>query len=110
MELNFKIWLTHNGEMVLGKGRAQLLEAVDAAGSIAAAARSVDLSYRHAWAMISSSEKRLGRALVERFRGGRGGGTARLTSYAQRLLNTYRGLQVRFAQLAERTGKGLKGI
>ncbi len=110
MELHFKIWLTHDGEMVLGKGRLQLLEAVDATGSIAAASRSVALSYRHAWSMISTSEKRLGRELVERYRGGRGGGTARLTPYARRLLTKYGKLQSRFAQLAERTGKDLRDI
>ena len=100
MELNFKIWLTHGGEMVFGRGRAELLEAIDRTGSISAAARRMGLSYRHAWAMLDSSEKHLRRELVERARGGAGGGGARMTAYGRRLLERYRSVETEFAALA----------
>ncbi len=110
MELNFKIWVTHGGEMVFGKGRAQLLEAVERSGSISEAARALGLSYRHAWSMISASEKRLGCALVERSRGGRGGGKARVTDCGRRLLACYRRAEAEFAALAEKKGEGFEDV
>ncbi len=93
MELNAKAWITHNGQPVFSKGRAELLEAVDATGSISAAARRLDMSYRHAWSMIRSSEDRLGRSLLERTQGGAHGGGARLTDAARELLKAYRSIE-----------------
>jgi len=46
MELRFKMWMEHKGRIVFGRGRAILLEAIAAAGSISAAARRLDMSYR----------------------------------------------------------------
>lgn len=77
MELNAKVWMSQNGRVVFGRGRAELLDAIDAAGSISAAARRLGMSYRHAWTILRTSEKRLGRPLVHRSRGGAGGGGAR---------------------------------
>ena len=60
MELRSKVWLLHKGKMVFGRGRAELLEAIGRTGSISAAARELELSYRHAWPMIRARAKRLG--------------------------------------------------
>lgn len=89
VKLKAKIWLTHNGEMVFGRGRARLLEAVEREGSIAAASKALGLSYRHAWTMLKTSEKRLGYPLLERVKGGSGGGGSRLTEKARKLLSKY---------------------
>lgn len=93
MELKAKLWITHGGGTVFGRGRAALMEQIERTGSISAAAREMGLSYRHAWTMITESEKRLGFPLVERMRGGRGGGGARLTENARRLLERFRALE-----------------
>jgi len=93
MKLKSKIWITHGGGTVFGRGRAALLEKIARTGSISAAAREMNLSYRHAWTMLTSSEKHLGFRLVERKRGGRGGGGARLTERARRLLQRFRELE-----------------
>lgn len=93
MKLKAKLWVTHGGGTVFGRGRAALLEQIERTGSISAAAREMGLSYRHAWTMITESEKRLSFPLVERTRGGRGGGGARLTENAKRLLEKFRALE-----------------
>ena len=93
MELNAKAWITHNGEMVFSRGRAELLEAIDATGSISAAARRLDMSYRHAWSMIRASEDHLGRPLLDRTKGGAKGGGASLTDAARALLEAYRAIE-----------------
>ena len=50
-------------------------------GSISAAARELGMSYRYALERITIVEKRLGRSLVERTRGGKDGGGAKLTAF-----------------------------
>ncbi len=100
MELRSKVWLLHNGKMVFGKGRAELLEAIGRTGSISAAARELELSYRHAWTMIRASEKRLGLTLLRRTKGGSGGGGATLTGEARALLSRYREAETKIRSLA----------
>lgn len=53
-----------NGRFVIGEGGAELLQAVNALGSPAQAARYVGWSYRHAWGYIKHAEEVLGGALL----------------------------------------------
>ena len=110
MELKCKIWIEQEGELVFGRGRAELLEAVRQTGSISAAARKMGMSYRHAWAMLRASEQRLGRALVERARGGAGGGGARLTPQARTLLKKFRAVEKKFLRLTDREQDALQTL
>lgn len=87
-----KIWLEVDGEPLLGVGRERLLLAIERGGSLNAAAAELDISYRKAWAQLQQMEKHAPFALVERSKGGKGGGSTRLTAEAKELL-------VRFARL-----------
>lgn len=71
MEFQCKVWLKKDGKVVFGLGRAQLLEAVERTGSLAAAARELGMSYRAAWGRLKASEERLGMKLLERAPHGR---------------------------------------
>lgn len=110
MELNVKIWLTRNGETVFGRGRAELLKAIDADGSISAAARRLGMSYRHAWTMLRTSEQRMGRPLLQRSKGGAGGGGARLTDLGRTLVEKFAAIDAEFRDLAREKGNELQGI
>lgn len=93
MKLNveFKMWLTDSdGNYVIGKGTYRLLEAINEAESIKKAAEKCGMSYDYAWKSIKKIERRLGVQLVERKRGGRSGGSARLTNEGLDLLNAYK--------------------
>ena len=98
MKLRWKIWFEQDGEAVFGPGRAALLRAVDREGSIQAAARSLGMSYRHAWSMLRASAERCGRELVRTRRGGKAGGGAELTHYGRALLEAHQRLADRFDQ------------
>lgn len=110
MELKFKIWMEHKGRIVFGRGRAILMEAIASTGSISAAARRLDMSYRHAWAMVRASEERLGRPLLVRSKGGRGGGGARLTALARTLLREYRAVEARLSESARKESRSLRKL
>src|SRR4030065_1394290 len=79
MEIRVKFWIENNGEVVVGGGKAALLQAIDRLGSIQGAADEFGMSYRHAWGAIKKIEKRAGFKIVDTKLGGKEGGGARLT-------------------------------
>ncbi|MEJ2031799.1 MAG: LysR family transcriptional regulator [Deltaproteobacteria bacterium] len=74
-----RVWIESEGGTFLGYGRAVLLERIQEHGSIAEAARSMEMSYKHAWDLVQSMNRQAREPLVEKTTGGRGGGGARLT-------------------------------
>ena len=89
--IHINIWLeTAEGEVAISPWRMHLLETVAREGSISAAAKAMHIQYRLAWQRIHEMEERLGMSLVETTIGGRGGGGARLTPQAQRLIEHVR--------------------
>lgn len=89
LEVRSKIWLEINGEPVFGQGRDELLRLIQNTGSINAAAKAMGIPYRKAWSYIDAMEKRLGFPLVERQKGGAGGGVSSLTPQAENLLHKF---------------------
>ena len=65
--------------MTFGRGKADLLQAVDEEGSISAAGRRMGMSYRRAWSLVEDMNAAFAAPVVETARGGAGGGGARLT-------------------------------
>ena len=86
MDLKIKWWLEKDGELVLGKGRCMLLEAIDQQGSLREAARICRISYRAAWGKLRASEQRLGETLAETQPGKRG---MKITPRARQLLQVF---------------------
>ncbi len=93
LEVRSKIWLEKQDEVIFGRGRKQLLKAIDKYGSINQAAKELDISYRKAWSYINAMEERLGIKLIDRFTGGKSGGGAKLTDECREFLNKYEQLE-----------------
>jgi molybdate transport system regulatory protein len=74
----------------LGPGKIRLLELIDETGSISAAARAMDMSYRRAWVLIDEVKLILGKAAVDTVAGGAGGGGARLTQDGKAIIASFR--------------------
>lgn len=70
----------------------ELLERIDASGSISAAANALGMSYKAAWDAVESINNLAEQPLVERRVGGRNGGGAELTTNGRRLVAAYRRL------------------
>lgn len=77
------------GNKFFGEGPCRLLHAVEASGSLRAAAMSMGLAYSKALLMIHRAEGILGFSLTETTIGGRGGGGSRLTPEAKEFLRKY---------------------
>jgi molybdate transport system regulatory protein len=95
--LRIRVILT-NG-ITLGPSRIALLEAVAATGSISAAARSLDISYRSAWQWVKSINDMLRSPAVVTETGGSNRGGAKLTATGTQVVAIYRTIQSR-AQIA----------
>ena len=85
-----KVWLEKDGKLLMGRGRATLLERIDELGSISAAARSMKLTYRNAWLWVEAMNRLTPEPLVEKSTGGAKGGYARLTEEGRRIVNEYK--------------------
>jgi molybdate transport system regulatory protein len=86
-----KVWLEYKGKPLLGKGGAQILEAIKEVKSISKAAKKVGMSYRYVWNYLAKIEKTLQEPIVQTYKGGRkGGGGAQLTNLGENLLREYK--------------------
>jgi molybdate transport system regulatory protein len=88
--IHSNLWAEADGQVVLSPWRVQLLEAVEATGSIRAAAASMNVTYDLAWHRIDEMETALGVSLVDRQRGGLKGGCANLTSLGCELVARFK--------------------
>ena len=92
LEIRSKIWIERRGrgEVVLSDWRVELLEAIDAHGSLSRAAEALDVPYRTAWERVKATEGEIGFRLLESESGGLDGGGSRLTPEARDLCRRFR--------------------
>ncbi len=84
-----RLWLSIDDEGVFGQGKWRLLDAIHREGSLRAAADALGISYRKAWGDLRKAERALGVALLERHRGGSGGGECSLTEAGRKWRTEY---------------------
>ena len=80
-------------DLKLGRGKVRLLELVGETGSISAAARKMNMSYRRAWLLMDELNHMFGRDVLETAAGGSGGGGARVTDFGLRVIEVFRALE-----------------
>ena len=88
-----KVWLERDGRYAFGFGIAEILQAVDQAGSIKQAAGDLGKSYRYVWGRIKDAERVLGRQLVQTQVGGKDVQRSFLTPPARRLVTDFLALR-----------------
>ena len=90
LEFNYKIWLsTKDGKGIMGDGKWKILKAIEEHGSLKAATRALDITYRRTWGDLKKIEKQLGFPLLEKIRGGKEGGRTNLTFEGKKLVNAF---------------------
>lgn len=91
--LKLKVQIFCGDEIAMGPGKADLLEAIDALGSISAAGRSMGMSYRRTWLLVDAMNRCWRERLVETVAGGGKERGARLTSTGRQILTDYRAME-----------------
>lgn len=77
----------------LGRGKMLLLEHIVKTGSISAAGRAMDMSYRRAWLLVDAMNRMFSQTVVESQRGGKQGGGAVVTEFGHMLLARFRTME-----------------
>jgi molybdate transport system regulatory protein len=77
----------------IGPGKILLLENIRACGSISAAGRAMDMSYKRAWDLVDEINRICRQPAVERQTGGKNGGGAVLTPFGKSLVARYRKIE-----------------
>lgn len=89
-----KVWIEYEGNPLIGKGGAEILEGIAKENSITKAAETLDMSYRYVWNYLKKIEKTIGEPIVDTYKGGKaGGGGAKLTETGKSLLAEYTRLE-----------------
>ncbi len=101
-----QLFVERDGQELVGPKRFELLRQIAEGGSISAAAQAVGISYRTAWGAIDALNNLAGEAIVERTKGGAGGGGAALTEAGRTLLATYAALHARQQEFLDWVASG----
>ena len=92
----------------IGPGKIQLLETIHRSGSISAAGRAMDMSYKRAWDLVDEINRVCRQAAVERQTGGKNGGGAVLTPFGLSLVARYRKIERNAATAARKELEALR--
>jgi molybdate transport system regulatory protein len=88
-QIKSRIWIEVDGSILLGRGRVNLLKAIEQTGSLSKAAKALKMSYKKAWNLVSEVNERAKNPVVETSIGGKGGGGAILTPYGKSLIEVF---------------------
>lgn len=77
----------------IGPGKIELLENIDRHGSISAAGRAMEMSYKRAWDLVDEINRDCRQPVVARQTGGKNGGGAALTDFGGQLVERYRRIE-----------------
>jgi molybdate transport system regulatory protein len=82
-----------DGTIILGPGKADLLEAIDRMGTLREAAAEMEMSYMRAWKLAGVMNEAFREPLILMTRGGAEGGRAELTAAGRAVLQLYRRIE-----------------
>lgn len=89
----FQLRLVLHRDVIIGPGKAELLEMVSQTGSISAAGRALKMSYKKAWQLIDTMNNHFPSPLVSTSSGGNERGGTHLTELGKQVLTHYRALE-----------------
>ncbi len=93
-----RFWIEKHNETFLSVARVTLLERIQEFGSITRAAKSMNISYRHAWKLVESINRLSREPVVRAVTGGKGGGGTTVTEYGARLMERFREFHGKFRE------------
>jgi len=91
-KLTIKIRISYGFETAIGPGKADLLQHIIDTGSISAAAKKMNMSYRRAWELINTMNQSFDVPIVIAKTGGIHGGGAEVSDFGIKILSLYKAL------------------
>ena len=97
-DTRIQLRLHFGDQLTFGPGKADLLALIAEKGSIAAAGRAMDMSYKRAWSLVADMNAAFDPPLVQSSRGGPAQGGAKVTAAGADVLAQFRGLEALLRQ------------
>jgi molybdate transport system regulatory protein len=107
IDAKFRLRIKKDSTIAVGPGKISLLEAVIETGSITAAAKKLEMSYRRAWLLIDEMNRCMKKPLIDTASGGKHGGGTTVTSSGLELIKRYRSIE---REAAKATAKEIRAI
>jgi molybdate transport system regulatory protein len=86
----FRMRIQAGDVIAIGPGKVTLLEAIAETGSITAAAKHLDMSYRRAWMLLDELNRCLRQPAIDSAKGGTHGGGSEVTATGRKIIALYR--------------------
>ena len=99
IEVGCQIFIRRDGYSFLDPPKSELLYEIWKNGSLSGAAKSLKMSYQHAWNLINEINKTAPEPLVLKQRGGTNGGGAEISGYGKRILTEYNAIEKQINKL-----------
>lgn len=110
VKVQFRLRIGDGKSWAIGPGKVALLEAIESTGSISAAARKLDMSYKRAWDLVAEMNASLSKPAVTTAPGGRSGGGTTVTPVGRQITETYRDIERSAASTASVQIQALKRL
>ncbi|HKB83976.1 MAG TPA: LysR family transcriptional regulator [Burkholderiales bacterium] len=94
-DLKPQIRIMFRKAIAMGPGKADLLRAIGQTGSISAAARQMEMSYRRAWLLVDTMNQAFKSPVVVTLTGGKAGGGAAVTEFGREVLRRYSAMEAK---------------
>ena len=108
--VRFRMRITAGEVIAVGPGKIALLEAIVETGSITAAAKSLEMSYRRAWMLLDELNRSLKKPAVDSAKGGQHGGGSEITEVGRKVIDLYRHIEVTAAAACKADMTRLVGL
>ena len=102
-----RISLKSSNYSYVGMGKIELLEKIKKYGSLKKAAIDMKMSYRKAWISVKELNNFSNNPLVILRRGGKNGGYAEVTEYAEKVILAYKKINIAFNDFLKKQTKKL---
>lgn len=93
IEINLQIFINRDGDNLLTPERVSLLRSLQKSGSLHLTSKELGISYNKAWKIIFAMNAATQNTVVEKSRGGSGGGGTALTSFGQLIMAEYESIE-----------------
>lgn len=92
-KVDLHIHISDNDRLLVNPERIQLMKYIGSTGSLLKASAKMDISYSKAWKMLEAVNQASGSPVLEKVRGGKGGGGAILTNYGKLLIKEWEAIE-----------------
>ena len=96
LKVNGKLWIETKGEKFFGPGPVELLEKIEATGSLNKAAKEMKMSYKKAWKIVKTLNATGAKPFVVMQSGGEEGGGSSITEEAKKMISYHSAMRKRF--------------